>query len=72
MSEVRGRSREDPMPEGQRPGGATPRPRPGAVTGRSYPTPEARGGGQDEQPHFQGEVAAPAQKDLEELFHVQG
>ena len=30
-SEVRGRSREDPMPEGQRPGGVTPRPRSGAV-----------------------------------------
>ena len=29
--EVRGRSREDPMPEGRRPRGVTPRPRSGAV-----------------------------------------
>ena len=35
MSEVRGRSQEDPMPEGQRPRGVTPRPRPGAVAWRS-------------------------------------
>ena len=31
QSEVRGRSREDPMPEGQRPRGVTPRPRSGAA-----------------------------------------
>ena len=31
MSEVRGRSREDPMPEGQWPRGVTPCPRSGAV-----------------------------------------
>ena len=31
MSEVRGRSREDPMPEGQRPRGVTSRPRSGAA-----------------------------------------
>ena len=31
-SEVRGRSREDPMPEGRRPRGVTPRPRSGAAT----------------------------------------
>ena len=30
-SEVRGRTREDPMPEGWRPRGVTPRPRSGAV-----------------------------------------
>ena len=30
-SEVRGRSREDPMPEGRRPRGVTPRPRSGAA-----------------------------------------
>ena len=52
MSEVRGRSQEDPMPEGQRPRGVTSRPRSGAVaesarldgTGtaeRSYPAFEA-------------------------------
>ena len=56
MSEVRGRSREDPMPEGQRPRGVTPRPRSGAAaesarlqqhrtTEKSYPVSEARGGG---------------------------
>ena len=31
MSEVRGRSREDPMPEGQRPRGVTLHPRSGAA-----------------------------------------
>ena len=36
-SEVRGRSWEDPMPEGQQPRRATPCPRPGAVAGRSQP-----------------------------------
>ena len=30
MSEIRGRSREDPMPEGWQPRGVTPRPRSGA------------------------------------------
>ena len=38
MSEVRGRSREDPMPEGQGPRGITPRPRSGAAAERRYPT----------------------------------
>ena len=33
---------------------------------------EARGGGQEEQPYLQGQVAVRAQKDLEEIFHVQG
>ena len=58
--------------QGQWPRGATQRPRPGAAARRTYPTPEARGGGQEEQPHLQGAVAARAQKGLEELFHVQG
>ena len=31
MSEVRGRSREDPVPEGRQPRGVTPRPRSGAA-----------------------------------------
>ena len=39
---------------------------------RSYPTPEARGGGLQEQPHVQGAVAAWVQEGLEEVFHVQG
>ena len=34
--------------------------------------PEARGGGQEEQPHVQGAVAVRAQEGLEELLHVQG
>ena len=42
MSEVSGRSREDPMPEGRRPRGATPRPRPGAAAWRTYPTSKER------------------------------
>ena len=56
--------RSYPMPHtrGQRwqPGGATPHLRPGAAAGRSNPTPEARGGGQEDQPHVQGVVAACA------------
>ena len=35
-------------------------------------SPEARGGGQENQSHFQGAVAAWVQEGLEELFHVQG
>ena len=72
MSEVRGRSREDPMPEGQRPRGVTPCPRSGGAAERSYPTSEVRGGGREEQPHVQGAVAAGAQEGLEELAHVEG
>ena len=37
-----------------------------------YPLPEARGGGWEEQPHFQGAVAAQTQEGLEELVHFQG
>ena len=37
-SEVRGRSQEDPMPEGRQPRGGTSRARSGAVAKRSYPT----------------------------------
>ena len=39
---------------------------------RSYPTPEARGGGREELPHVQGAMAAWAQEGLEELSHVEG
>ena len=39
---------------------------------RSYPTPEVRRGGWEEQPHVQGRVAEQAQKGQEELLHVQG
>ena len=52
--------------------GATPHPRSGVAAGRSYPTPEARGGGREEQRHIQGAVAVWAQEGLEKLFHVQG
>ena len=109
-SEVRGRSREDPMPkrrwprgvtprlrsgavaegaklrwcrngreelphvrgQGRQPGGPTPLRRPGAAARRTYPTPEARGGGREKQPHLQGAVAAQGQEGLEDLFHIQG
>ena len=72
MSEVKGRSREDPMPEGWQPRGATPRPRPGAAAGRSNPMPEGKGSGRKVQPHIQGAVAARVQEGLEELSHAEG
>ena len=56
MSKVRGRSREDPMPEGQRPRRATPRLRSGAGAGR---TPCPKGGGQEELPHVRGQGQWP-------------
>ena len=49
-----------------------PSPRSVAAAGRSYPAPKARGGGQEEQPHVQGGVAAQAQEGLEEPYHVEG
>ena len=60
--------------QGQRPAGATPCQRPGAAVGKSYPTPKAKGGGWEEQPHIQvqGAVAARTQEGREELLHVQG
>ena len=64
MSEVRGDSRRS------YPTLLSPRPR--AAAGRSSPTPEARGGGREDQPHVQGAVAARAQEGLEELSHVEG
>ena len=36
------------------------------------PKSEVRGGGQEDQPHVQGAVAARAQEGLEKLFHVEG
>ena len=36
------------------------------------PTPQARGGGRDNEPHVQGAVAVRAQEGLEELSHVEG
>ena len=67
-SEVRGSTREELPQErgkGRGLGGATPRPRPEAADGRSYPTPEARSGGRKDQPHVQGAVAAWVQEGLE-------
>ena len=43
-----------------------------AVTGRSNPTPKARVGGQEEQPHVQGAVVARVQEGVEEPSHVEG
>ena len=82
-SRGRGRSWEDPMPEGRRPRGVTPRPRSGAAVesarlqrcrnGREeLPKSEARGGGQEDQPHVQGVVAELAREGLEALAHVEG
>ena len=75
MSEVRGDVREElPHVLGQRwhPRGATPHPRSGAAAERSHPTPEARGGGREDQPHVQGAAAAQAQEGLEELSPIEG
>ena len=69
--EVKGRCREDPMPKGRRPIGATPPLRSGAAR-RSHLMSEARGCGREEQFHIQGAVAAQAQEGLEELSHVEG
>ena len=53
------------------PRGATPRSRSGGAAGRSYPQPEAKGGGQEELPCVHGAVAAArAQEGLDELLHV--
>ena len=48
-----------------------PSSRPGAASGRSNPTPEARGSSWENQPHIQGAVAVRAQDGLEELSHVE-
>ena len=42
------------------------------VAETSYPTPEDRGGGREEQPHVQGAVAVQAQEGQEELLYSQG
>ena len=78
MSEVRGRSWEDPMPEGRRPRGVTPRPRSGAAAesarlrrrrnGREE-LPCIRGWGRrlEEQPNAEARGGG-----REEQSHVQG
>ena len=42
------------------------------VTRRSNPTPKARGGDREEQPHLQGVVAVQVQEGLEEPSHIEG
>ena len=70
MSEVSGSGREElPRVGGQgQPGDTTSHRRPGVVTLRSHPEPEARASGWEEHP----EVAAQAQEGLEELSQVEG
>ena len=50
--------------------------RSGAAAGQEElphaPTPEARGGGREDQPHVQGAMAVWAPEGLEELSHVEG
>ena len=53
MAEVRGRSREDPMPKRRRSRGVTPRPRSGAVAENARL--RQRRHGQEELPHVQGQ-----------------
>ena len=86
MSEVSGGREETPRIRDQgQPGEATSRPRPGAVTLRSHPEPEARGGSWEEPPTPEaaargrqrgratpGAVAEQAQDGLEEVSHVEG
>ena len=72
-SKVRGSGQEcQAVTAQEQPRGATPRPRPGAAAGRSYPQPETRGSGWEEQPQVQGVVAAWVHEGLEKLLHVQG
>ena len=75
MAQERLRGATQVQGQGWRPEGANPTPpgpRPGAAARRRNSTPEARDGGQEEQPHVQRAVAARAQEDLEELSHVEG
>ena len=57
MFEVRGRSREDPMPEGWRPRGATPRPRSGAAAESARL--RRRKNGREELPCVRGQGQRP-------------
>ena len=52
-SEVRGRSREDPMPEGRQPRGVTPHPRSGAAAESARL--RRHRNGREELPHVQGQ-----------------
>ena len=42
--------------------GASPHPRSGAAAERSYHTPEGRGCGREEQPHFQGAYSVASRR----------
>ena len=81
MSEVRGRSREDPMPKGRWPRGVTPRPRSGAAAESArlqghrngqeeLPKSEVRGGGREELPHVRGQGRQPGR--ATPCLHAQG
>ena len=71
-SEVRGSGREyETATELERPRGATLRRRPGALAGRTNPTPRP-GAVAGNQPDIQGAMAVQAQEGLEELSHVEG
>ena len=56
-SEVKGRSQEDPMPEGRRPRGVTPHPRSGAAAESARL--QWHRNGQEELPHIQGQGQQP-------------
>ena len=56
-SEVRGRSREDPMPEGRQPRGVTPRPRSGAAAESARL--RRRRNGREKVPHVRGQGGRP-------------
>ena len=56
----------------EQPRGDTQRPRSGGAAERRYLASEVRGGGREDQPHIQGDVAARAQEGVEELSHVEG
>ena len=73
MSEVRdGGQEEVPNVQGQDQCPKVPGCDGAGAAKRSYPTPEVRGCGLEEQPHVQGVVAARVQEGQEELLHIQG
>ena len=49
-----------------------PKPEAKGGGGEEHHMTEARGGGQEDQTHIQGAVAARAQEGLEELYHIEG
>ena len=76
-SQVRGSGREYQTVTAQGwPSRATPHPRSGGGGGREEiphaTKPEAKGGGWEGQPHFQGAMAVREQEGLEQLSHIEG